>query len=51
MYAVFVNDGFDSVFKLKEKAKARAKRMRSSGNRAYVHKLTKSECEDLNLTS
>lgn len=49
MYAVFVNDGFDSVFDLKEEAKEYAREKRLDGSRAYIHKLTKQECEDLDL--
>ena len=49
MYAVFVNDGFDSVFDFKEEAKEYAREKRIDGNRAYIHKLTKQEHEDLDL--
>ena len=44
-----VNDGFDSVFVLKEEAKEYAREKRLNGSRAYIHKLTKQECEDLGL--
>lgn len=52
MYAVFVDDGFDKLFKTKEDAKAYAREVRSEQDgfnhrhTAYVHKLTKAERED-----
>ena len=49
MYAVFVNDGFDSVFDLKEEAKEYAREKRLDGSHTYIHKLTKQECEDFDL--
>ena len=50
MYAVFVDDGFDELFSNKEDAKAYAANVReSTGQRAFVHKLTKSEREDFGI--
>ena len=49
MYAVFVNDGFDSVFEYKQAAKDYAASCRENGCRAHIKKLTKAEIEFMNL--